>query len=272
MGLVHPEDGPHVLETIRELRSGKEGALIEYRARCKDGAYNWVEASLRTIRDPVSRMPTGILSNIREITERKCAEQKLEDAYHVAETLAVTDPLTGLPNRRRFDQCLTDEWRRALREQLPLSLLLVDADLFKVFNDTYGHPSGDLCLNRIAEVMRAAAARSGDLAARIGGEEFILLLPNTTPDGARLVAERLCQAMRDQSIPHSGNPGGLVTVSIGCSTLVPRAGQNFKELFGLADQALYAAKAAGRNCVVSRTPPVEDETSRGSIPSVHVPV
>jgi diguanylate cyclase (GGDEF)-like protein/PAS domain S-box-containing protein len=249
LDLVHPDDRTNIFSVLNVLRTKNEGAMIEVRFRRKDSTYAWIEAALRAVRDPISHLPTGVLASIREITERKHAEQQLEDAYHAVEALSVTDPLTGLANRRRFDQALAAEWRRALREQNPLSLLLIDADHFKNFNDTYGHPSGDSCLKQIANAVLSGATRASDLAARIGGEEFVVLLPNTSGDGARNLASHICEIMRSREIPHSGNPFGIATVSVGCATVVPQPGQSFSFLVDLADQALYAAKHAGRNCI-----------------------
>ena len=169
----------------------------------KDGNYIWVEASLRTIRDSATGLPTGILNMVREITERKLAEQRLAEAYRTVETLAVTDALTGLSNRRRFDQCLITEWRRAMRDRKPLSLLLIDADFFKSYNDTYGHLRGDSCLKQIAEAAQDVVVRPGDFVARFGGEEFAVILPTTAASGALQLAHDICAVMRNRQLPHS---------------------------------------------------------------------
>jgi diguanylate cyclase (GGDEF)-like protein/PAS domain S-box-containing protein len=257
--LLHPDDRQLLTTTLGDLRTVKDGALIEARIHRKDSTYAWIEASLRTVRDPITHLPTGVLASIREISERKQAEQQLEDALQAVQTLSVTDPLTGLPNRRRFDQALSSEWRRAVREQTPISLLLIDADHFKDYNDTYGHPSGDSCLKQIAESIRCGTIRACDLAARIGGEEFAVLLPNTSGGGARSLANRINDDLRAQAIPHSGNPHKIVTVSIGFATVVPVAGQSSSYLVDLADEALYSAKHAGRNCVFPTTSAVQVE-------------
>jgi diguanylate cyclase (GGDEF)-like protein len=185
----------------------------------------------------------------RDVSDRKIAEKKLEDAYHAVEALAITDSLTGLANRRRFDQCLVTEWRRGMRDRSPLSLLLIDADLFKAYNDTYGHLRGDSCLRQIAEAAQDVVARPGDLVARFGGEEFAVLLPNTENEGAAHIAEEICAAMRARELPHKSAPHGIVTVSVGCVTLIPHLGQNSANLIEFADEALYDAKRSGRNRV-----------------------
>ena len=185
----------------------------------------------------------------RDITDRQRAEQELHDAYHALETLAVTDALTRLANRRRLDQLLASEWRRSMRERQDLSLLLIDVDLFKSFNDTYGHLSGDSCLKQIAETIQEVVTRPGDLVARFGGEEFAIVLPNTSNQGSLRVAELICAALRDRKLPHISNPTGYVTISVGCATLVPRRGKHAPTLVQMADDALYAAKRAGRDRV-----------------------
>jgi diguanylate cyclase (GGDEF)-like protein len=131
---------------------------------------------------------------------------------------------------------------------------MMDADKFKVYNDTYGHPRGDSCLKQIAEAAMDVVARPGDLVARIGGEEFAVVLPNTGADGALRVAQDICDAMRSRKLEHTGNPFGIVTVSIGCATMVPSFGQHGQSLVELADQALYMAKNTGRNRVCVTEP------------------
>ncbi len=185
----------------------------------------------------------------RDITERKNAERQLQDAYYAVEALAVTDALTGLANRRRFDQCLASEWRRGMRNRNPLSLLLIDVDLFKSYNDNYGHLNGDNCLRQIAEVAHNVVTRPGDLVARFGGEEFAIILPKTTKEGAIEVANAICESMSARKLLHAGNPVGIITVSIGCATVTPQLGQNAASLIEHADQALYTAKRGGRNQV-----------------------
>jgi diguanylate cyclase (GGDEF)-like protein/PAS domain S-box-containing protein len=244
---VHPEDWAKSEEILRRLRSGTEEAMIECRIRKRDGEYLWIESSLRTVCDPRSGLSTGILNIVRDITERKLVEKRLLEAYHAVEALAATDGLTGLANRRRFDQCLVSEWRRGMRERKPLSLLLIDADLFKSFNDTYGHLRGDSCLKQIADVAMDVAERPGDLVARFGGEEFAIILPDTPNDGAMRVASEICEAMRACKLPHKGNPFGIMTVSVGCATMVPQLGQYAVSMIELADEALYKAKRGGRN-------------------------
>lgn len=247
---IHPADLSEVEMAMRALRAGSEGGALEYRARKSNGEYFWAEGSLRVYRDPATGRPIGYLNLVRDISERKRSEENLQSAYRAMETLVVVDPLTGIANRRRFDELLAKEWRRALREPAKLSLLLIDADHFKRYNDTYGHVRGDSCLKQIAEAALDVVVRPGDLVARYGGEEFAVVLPGTDETGARSVAEDLCQAIRNRQLLHEGNAPGIVTVSIGCATMVPQRGKTTQDLIEAADQALYRAKARGRNRVV----------------------
>jgi diguanylate cyclase (GGDEF)-like protein len=196
---------------------------------------------------------------LRDATDRKAAEAELLAAFEQMESMAQTDGLTGLANRRRFDEMLSREYRRAMREASSLGVVLVDADRFKLFNDRYGHAAGDDCLRQVAVAVANAARRPGDLAARYGGEEFVLLLPNTDLAGATEVAERLRQDVLAAGLAHAGNPPlGLVSVSLGVASLAPNPDSaiDTDALLRQADTALYAAKAGGRNRVAASSLPV----------------
>ncbi len=406
--LVHPDDRPSVVAAVEALRAGKDGTLVECRVQTKSGSHVWVEASLRAIRDRSTGTPVGILNMVRDITERKkadearefhlsliqaihkvtldgilvvddqeqvtsynrrfldvwniadlplpsgeirgspnihdnqlltevldrtsdpeaflkrvrelyadrnandqcqvelrdgrtlerystylrsdageylgrvwffrdisdrkLAEKRLQDAYRTVEALSVTDALTGLANRRQFDRCLTSEWRRGIRECRQLSLLLIDVDLFKPYNDIYGHLSGDSCLREISEVARNVVTRTGDLVARFGGEEFAIIMPATTRDGAAEVANTLCEKLRARTLAHAGNPLGIVTVSVGCATVTPQLGQSSSTLIELADRALYRAKGSGRNqvCIAEEEAPSTERRKTVSIRNARV--
>jgi diguanylate cyclase (GGDEF)-like protein len=197
----------------------------------------------------VTGLPSGTLILFRDISERKRAEQQLREAYRAVEAMSLTDVLTGLANRRRFDQYLATEWRRCVRDNKPLSLLMCDVDQFKAYNDTYGHQHGDSCLKQIAEACMDVVSRPGDLVARFGGEEFVVALPNTESEGALQVANEICESLRSRRLPHTGSPFGIITISIGCATLIPQAGMHAPDLIAMADHALYTAKHNGRNQV-----------------------
>ncbi len=251
LSLVHPEDRPKAEDMIRSLRAGGDGGLLECRLRNRAGEFIWVEANLRPVRDPITGAPIGLLNMARDITRRKKVELELKKANAALEALSLTDALTHVANRRKYDQYLSGEWRRCMRANLPLSLLLLDVDWFKSYNDTYGHPRGDSCLKQIAEAAQDVVCRPGDLVARIGGEEFAVILPNTPAAGAVEVAELICSAVRHRKLPHNTNPLGCVTISVGCSTIVPSLGQRATTLMHSADKALYTAKHGGRNRVCS---------------------
>lgn len=178
--------------------------------------------------------------------------RKLNDANRELSRLSAVDGLTGIANRRIFDETLSREWRRLARRGSPMSLLLADVDHFKQFNDHYGHLAGDDCLRRVASTLQASLHRSSDMAARYGGEEFAIVLPETDAQGARCVAEGMLQAIRALDIPHQASASGsCVTISMGVATVVPVPGneQGWSELIRMADEGLYVAKLSGRDQV-----------------------
>jgi len=184
-----------------------------------------------------------------QVSERERAEQQIRQANQELRNLSREDPLMGIPNRRYFDEYFAQEWRRAIRHKTPLSLLLGDVDHFKKYNDTFGHVAGDECLRRIAQVLREALDRPGDLVARYGGEEIALVLPSTPPMGARDLAEKIRVLVSSMSsIEADAKP---VTVSIGYGTIEPPRDSSMEDFIKAVDQALYRAKQQGRNQTVS---------------------
>jgi diguanylate cyclase (GGDEF)-like protein len=183
----------------------------------------------------------------RELLETR---RQLESRNRDLERISALDTLTQIANRRRFDAALRQEWRRAARDEAPLSLVFCDIDYFKRFNDTYGHQAGDDCLVRVAQAMEETLNRPADLAARYGGEEFIALLVDTEATGARLVADRIRARVEALGIEHRASiVARHLTVSLGVATIVPRPAIRPEDLVDLADRALYAAKEGGRNRV-----------------------
>jgi len=207
---------------------------------------------------PVSEVALGVkLRAMQRLLQMRQSllviTRKLDTANQELQRLASLDSLTGTANRRYFDAALEREWRRSMREGSTLSVVMIDIDLFKQFNDTYGHPAGDECIRRVADALAADLDRGGDLLARYGGEEFAALLPGTTLGGASFVAERMRAAVAALGLAHAGSPRGSVTASFGvaCGVAMPETAA--ETLLAAADRALYRAKAAGRNCVHATT-------------------
>jgi diguanylate cyclase (GGDEF)-like protein/PAS domain S-box-containing protein len=240
---VDPSDLPQVKAVVDALRRGdKEEARITYRNAHRDKTEVWLESSMRVTRK-VNGEIDGVVAISRDITEQKNLENRLE-------TLAIEDSLTGLANRRRFDERLAEEWGRAYRNRSSIALLMIDVDRFKAYNDEYGHPAGDACLRAVARIIAGEVNRTVDLAARYGGEEFAVLLPNTDAAGCARIGERIRQAIHAAGLVHAaGGPTGWVTVSVGgaaCRPILERSA-GLGALVEAADRALYAAKEAGRN-------------------------
>ncbi|EJN14233.1 PAS domain S-box/diguanylate cyclase (GGDEF) domain-containing protein [Bradyrhizobium sp. YR681] len=240
---IHPEDRPQVQAIVDAMKRGeKDEARVTYRNAHRTSTEVWLESTMRVTRKDNGNVD-GVVAISRDITEQKKLETKLE-------TLAIEDGLTGLANRRRFDERLDEEWARAYRDRSSLGLLMIDVDHFKAYNDEYGHPAGDACLRVVAQIIAAEMKRPGDLAARYGGEEFAMLLPNTDAAGCARIGERVRRAIREAGLVHAANgASGCVTVSLGGATCRPALERTagVGTLIEAADQALYAAKEAGRD-------------------------
>jgi diguanylate cyclase (GGDEF)-like protein/PAS domain S-box-containing protein len=176
--------------------------------------------------------------------------QQLQAANQELERISNTDALTQIANRRYFDRSLAQEWQRAQREQMPLALILCDIDFFKQYNDTYGHPAGDVCITAVAQVLQGCLHRSGDCLARYGGEEFAVILPHTDQMGAETMARKMQRAIAALNLPHAAHPTAQrITLSFGLAMALPQTGLSPQDLLSRADQALYQAKQTGRNRV-----------------------
>ena len=240
------EDHSVVAAAISRIGSGESNEVrTEARAVRSDGRVVWVEANAKLVPGTAAALSDAVLV-LRDITERKHFEEKMA-------SLALEDGLTGLANRRALDQALDIEWNRTLRVGSQMGLILLDIDHFKKFNDYYGHHAGDDCLRAVAAVIKSAARRAGDIAARFGGEEFAVLLSNPEADAAAAIAEDLRAAVAALGVHHAGiGPGEVVTVSIGVAHVLARSGSAIKmpdTLVQAADGALYRAKDRGRNRV-----------------------
>lgn len=253
--LVHPADRETLEQALdRRGLAGNAAARATFRSQHKDGRYIWLEMSIRRLLDG-----SGFVAVTRDVSGRKALEAKLEEANRQLRVLAREDALTSLANRRRFDEALGEEYRRAMRVGSPLAIILLDVDRFKSFNDTYGHPSGDACLQSLAGMINRLFRRPADLTARYGGEEFVVLLPDTDAEGALVLAECIRSGMHALAIPHAGSDFGFVTVSVGVAVMLPLVSPaGPAALVEAADAALYEAKHAGRNTV--RLADAEGET------------
>lgn len=203
----------------------------------------------RWLRVHERRTRSGGIAGVRtDVTELVHKEQQLAAANAQLALLSTTDGLTGIGNRRHFDERLGKEWQRGVRQKIPLALLLVDIDHFKLYNDHYGHVAGDVCLRQVAQVLACCVRRADELAARYGGEEFVLLLPGSSLDDARAVAQRCLDEVRLLALPHAtSTTAGVLTLSIGAACMEPVSGTSAAILVNMADTALYQAKHRGRN-------------------------
>jgi diguanylate cyclase (GGDEF)-like protein/PAS domain S-box-containing protein len=245
---------PHLLEAIDQnvdiflqirssLQSGDrwEGTLW---ARRKQGNNYPMEANV----DVVHAEDGTVLHHVM-VFHDATAQKQLEDRLR---ELSATDGLTLVANRRMFDEVIEREWQRAMRNNEPVSLIMVDIDMFKSYNDLYGHMAGDYCLQNVAQTISNSAQRGGDLVARYGGEEFAIILPNTDESAAKEIAEKIRMAVEALAIPHAGNSTTQrVTISLGICTRIPPQADDFIGLMQSADKALYRAKESGRNSVAS---------------------
>jgi diguanylate cyclase (GGDEF)-like protein len=217
----------------------------------KDGKMQWIDGVVEDITD--RKLAENLLRKAKEDLEIQVAARtieltKLNEELH---QLSLLDGLTGIGNRRCLDEVLAREWKRAVREQAKLAILMIDIDYFKLFNDTYGHLAGDECLKKVAATINGIIKRPMDFAGRYGGEEFAVILPATDEQGAMTVGEKIRLTIEVAAIPHKRSYlGGVVTVSIGVAVMIPKVTTDAVLLIDAADQALYTAKSSGRNQVI----------------------
>jgi diguanylate cyclase (GGDEF)-like protein/PAS domain S-box-containing protein len=243
--LIHPEDRAKVQQTALAAAGGNTTTNVNARLLTKNHGYRWFNLRTHWQHDVGGRIECAA-GAIADIHDRLEAETALKTAQAELTHLAFTDPMTGVGNRRAFDDRLEHELARCIRNKTPLSLLLIDLDYFKLFNDRYGHPAGDDCLRRVAACIQNCIRRPADFAARIGGEEFAVILPETASSGATTIAEIILAAVRDLKILHEDSPVGAVSPSIGVA-VTANGSVEPAILFANADKALYEAKHAGRN-------------------------
>lgn len=245
---VFHEDLPTLVEANRVVMGGgSNDATVIVRVIRGDGSLLWVEVASRVVENLKSGTPGDRAVIMRDVSQRKALEDELR-------AMAMKDGLTGLANRRAFDEALSGEWKRTLVAKSQLSLLIADIDHFKKFNDAHGHQVGDDCLRSVATAFLSATSADKDVVARYGGEELAVILPEANRDHAMDVAEHIRAAVEALQIPHGVEVGGVITVSIGVATALARDGATAvmpQTLLTSADRALYLAKEAGKNCCKS---------------------
>jgi diguanylate cyclase (GGDEF)-like protein/PAS domain S-box-containing protein len=246
---MHPEDRERVVNfCVAQSKAGVDHEA-DYRALTADGGYVWIRDVVHVLRDEAGEVES-LIGFMFDISERKKTEEQLTILQKRLEELSFKDGLTGVANRRMFDTVLEQEWRSALRNQLPLSLILVDIDYFKQYNDHYGHIQGDDCLRQVAATLASAAQRGRDFVARFGGEEFVFILPETDALAAQTIAERCRDLILQQQIAHPrSSVSPVLTISLGVGTITPQHDDVPLCFVELVDRRLYAAKQQGRNCV-----------------------
>lgn len=249
---IHEDERDAVVEMCVNQSMAGIDHEADYRALTADGQFVWIRDVVHVARNAEGEVES-LIGFMFDITDRKRTEQELVAAQKRLETLSFEDGLTGAANRRLFDRSLEKEWDNAKRQQQPLSLILLDLDHFKQFNDHYGHLEGDDCLIRVARALKEIGARPRDVVARYGGEEFILLLPETDAAAAQRMAQRCQEAIAALDIAHANSPScHRVTASIGLDTVVPAAEGEARDLIETVDRLLYSSKEAGRNRITTR--------------------
>jgi diguanylate cyclase (GGDEF)-like protein/PAS domain S-box-containing protein len=244
---IHEEDRQKTVDFC--VAQSQQGADHEadYRALTRDGDHVWIRDVVHVVRRDDGSVDS-LVGFMFDITARKQSEDKILQLQRELEVLSYRDSLTGVANRRMFDTMYPVEWAKARATGEPLSLVVIDIDYFKQYNDHYGHVQGDECLRRVAKAMDEGASRSRDMCARLGGEEFVLLLPATDAEAARNVAERCRKLLGQKQIPHArSGVGRLVTVSLGVGTIVPGPQDDPAVFLDRIDRRLYQAKSAGRD-------------------------
>lgn len=248
---MHEDDREKVVNfCISQSKAGVDHEA-DYRALTKDGGYIWIRDVVHVVRNE-DGSANALIGFMFDITERKQTEEELVRLQKEFRELSYKDGLTGVANRRMFDSVLDLEWSNALRNKQPLSVILIDIDYFKQYNDHYGHIQGDDCLKRVAAALSKVGTRARDFFARYGGEEFILVLPEADAESAQRVAERCRAAIFKEQIPHEKSDlGQILTISLGVDTITPTHKDDQIAFMEKVDRQLYLAKQRGRNRIVN---------------------
>lgn len=244
---MHPEDREWVVNfCVSQSKSGVDHEA-DYRALTKDGEYVWIRDVVHVVRNAEGEVDS-LIGFMFDISDRKKTEEKLVRMQKELEELSYKDGLTGVANRRMFDSVMDVEWSNAQRSSQPLSLLLIDIDFFKQYNDCYGHIQGDACLQQVGQVLNKAATRARDFFARYGGEEFVMVLPETDAIAANKIAERCRKLIFKEQIQHEQSQiSHVITISIGVGTTIPTYRDDRMAFIEEVDKRLYQAKQKGRN-------------------------
>ena len=246
---MHPDDRDRVVGfCVAQSKAGLDHEA-DYRAARSDGTYRWIRDVVHVVRDARGNVES-LVGFMFDISERKRTEEHLLALQRELEDLSYKDGLTGLVNRRRFDTLLAAEWTAGRESDQPLSVIMIDIDWFKQYNDRYGHIRGDECLKRVAAALSSCTNKPRDFIARYGGEEFVLVLPETDDAGAMRIAERCRAAIASANITHEGGVDGWLTLSLGVGTVVPRDVGGQVAFLDAVDRNMYEAKATGRNTIV----------------------
>lgn len=244
---IHPEDRQSLLGQYGNPKELSGIVTSSYRMLHKNGGYIWAETTVRPVKDK-SGKASGMMFATRDVSARRTIENQLRESNSLLRKLSSLDGLTEIYNRRAFDEFLKTEWAFACKHQTPVSLLLLDIDYFKKYNDTYGHIQGDECLKSVARELERFFHEKGYFAARYGGEEFAVVLPNTDAQKASQLAEGFQSTILEMKIEHANSKvSEIVTISIGVSCVKPSDPEEMKQILEFADRALYKAKQNGRN-------------------------
>ncbi|WEK43138.1 MAG: sensor domain-containing diguanylate cyclase [Candidatus Sphingomonas colombiensis] len=248
---IHPDDRDNVVNFCVSQSIAGIDHEADYRALTKDKGFVWIRDVVHVVRNEQGEVES-LIGFMFDISERKRIEQELIKMQQKLEALSFEDGLTRTSNRRRFDERLNAEWENARDSSSPLSMILLDIDHFKQFNDRYGHIRGDECLIAVAMALRQIGCRAKDVVARYGGEEFVLLLPETDESTALELARQCKQAIEALAIPHEKSDcSPFVTACVGVGTIIPSAEARSRDFCEMVDRLLYAAKQNGRNQIKS---------------------